>query len=43
MRSRVVLFIALFTGVATAQTRGPLDLANAPRVSLSVPPLARNQ
>jgi len=28
--SRVVLFIALFTGVAAAQTRGPLDLANAP-------------
>jgi acetyl esterase/lipase len=30
MRGRVVLFIALCTGVATAQTRGPLDLANAP-------------
>jgi acetyl esterase/lipase len=30
MRGRVVLFIALFTGVAAAQTRGPLDLANAP-------------
>jgi len=30
MRVRVVLFIAWFTGVAAAQTRGPLDLANAP-------------
>jgi acetyl esterase/lipase len=30
MRGRVVLFIALFTGVAGAQSRGPLDLANAP-------------
>jgi acetyl esterase/lipase len=30
MRGRVVLFLALFTGVAAAQTRGPLDLANAP-------------
>ena len=30
MKGRVVLFIALFTGVAAAQTRGPLDLANAP-------------
>jgi len=30
MRGRVVLFLAVFTGVAAAQTRGPLDLANAP-------------
>jgi acetyl esterase/lipase len=30
MRGHVVLFIALVTGVAAAQTRGPLDLANAP-------------
>src|SRR5262245_637808 len=30
MRGRVVLLLAVFTGVAAAQTRGPLDLANAP-------------
>ena len=30
MRSRAVLFSVLFSGVAAAQTRGPLDLANAP-------------
>jgi len=27
MKGRVVLFLAVFTGVAAGQTRGPLDLA----------------
>jgi hypothetical protein len=30
MRSPAVLFIVLCSGVAAAQARGPLDLANAP-------------